>query len=302
MSIDETQEKQIFDRLVESPLYQGYLEAFEVGTGFPLIMQFAIGEDWHPCQCGDNANDFCQQINSGSEVCQACVALNQKLYFDAKTTARTAHCFAGLKESAVPVRMGDVTLAFLKTGEVFDSEPNEEGFASVEEVLLGEGRSKESIKKLKDLYFTGPVVDGEQYEGVVALLAFFARQLSQHVDELVLAATGAEPAAVSRARVYIEQNLEDPLSLGDVSGEVGVSEYYFCKLFKKSTGLTFTEYVNRMRIDWAKKELCRPDSRVTEVAFKVGYQSLSQFNRSFSRIVGEAPSQYRQQFREGAAR
>lgn len=198
--------------------------------------------------------------------------------------------------------MGDVTLAFLKTGEVFDSEPNEEGFASVEEVLLGEGRSKESIKKLKDLYFTGPVVDGEQYEGVVALLAFFARQLSQHVDELVLAATGAEPAAVSRARVYIEQNLEDPLSLGDVSGEVGVSEYYFCKLFKKSTGLTFTEYVNRMRIDWAKKELCRPDSRVTEVAFKVGYQSLSQFNRSFSRIVGEAPSQYRQQFREGAAR
>ena len=195
MSIDETQEKQIFNRLVESPLYTGYREAFEAATGFPLIMQFAIGENWHPCQCGDNANEFCQQMNAGSEVCKACVELNQKLYFDAKTTARTAHCFAGLKESAVPVRMGDTTLAFLKTGEVFDSEPTDEGFAAVEEALLSEGRSKEDIATLKDLYFDGPVVEGEQYDGVVALLAFFAKQLSQHVDELVLAATGAEPAA-----------------------------------------------------------------------------------------------------------
>jgi AraC-like DNA-binding protein len=64
-------------------------------------------------------------------------------------------------------------------------------------------------------------------------------------------------------------------------------------LFKDSTGLTLTDYINRCRIDWAKRELLRPEIRVSEVAFNVGYQSLSQFNRSFVRIAGVTPTKFR---------
>ena len=83
------------------------------------------------------------------------------------------------------------------------------------------------------------------------------------------------------------------MSLDLVAKEVNISSFYFCKIFKQATGLTLTEHVNRQRIEWAKKKLLDREVRVTEVAFDVGYQSLSQFNRSFSKIVGESPTEYR---------
>ena len=63
---------------------------------------------------------------------------------------------------------------------------------------------------------------------------------------------------------------------------------------ERATGMTLTEYVNRRRIEWAKRKLLNPQARVTEVAYDVGYQSLSQFNRSFLKYVGESPSRFRE--------
>jgi len=65
--------------------------------------------------------------------------------------------------------------------------------------------------------------------------------------------------------------------------------------------LTLTDYVNRCRIDWAKRELLKPEARISEIAFMIGYQSLSQFNRSFARIVGQSPTHYRRELLERAA-
>ena len=53
--------------------------------------------------------------------------------------------------------------------------------------------------------------------------------------------------------------------------------------------------MNRCRIDWAKRELLKPEARISEIAFLIGYQSLSQFNRSFARIVGLSPTLYRRE-------
>ena len=62
----------------------------------------------------------------------------------------------------------------------------------------------------------------------------------------------------------------------------------------RSPGSTLTDYVNRRRIQWAKKELLKSETRISEIAFLIGYQSLSQFNRSFARVTGLSPSRYPQ--------
>jgi AraC-like DNA-binding protein len=72
-----------------------------------------------------------------------------------------------------------------------------------------------------------------------------------------------------------------------------VSTFYFCKLFRKTTGLTFTDYLGRVRVEKAKNLLLNPHLRVSEIAYTVGFQSLTHFNRIFRKTTGEAPTAFR---------
>ena len=73
-----------------------------------------------------------------------------------------------------------------------------------------------------------------------------------------------------------------------------MSAYYFCKVFHKATGMTFTHYVARIRVERVKSLMLNPHKRISEAAFEAGFQSLSQFNRIFRKVQGEAPTAYRQ--------
>jgi AraC-like DNA-binding protein len=68
-------------------------------------------------------------------------------------------------------------------------------------------------------------------------------------------------------------------------------------LFKKATGLTFTDYLARTRIERAKNLLLNPNVRVSEVAYDCGFISLTHFNRIFKRVVGKSPTDYRRTLR-----
>jgi AraC-like DNA-binding protein len=81
--------------------------------------------------------------------------------------------------------------------------------------------------------------------------------------------------------------------LSDVAKASGASVFHFCKVFKKSTGLKFTDYVARVRLEDAKAELLNPNRRISEIAYDVGFQSLTQFNRMFKRIFGQSPTEFR---------
>ena len=73
-----------------------------------------------------------------------------------------------------------------------------------------------------------------------------------------------------------------------------MSAFYFCKVFKAATGLTFTNYLARVRVETVQQLLLNPHTRVSEAAYAAGFQSLSQFNRTFQRLAGESPSDYRE--------
>lgn len=135
----------------------------------------------------------------------------------------------------------------------------------------------------------------------MTLLAAFALQLADILNRLLIEEANAEPEVVVKAKRYVNAHLEDKISLESVAQHVGVSPYYFCKVFKQSAGMTLTEFVNRRRVEWAKRQLLNPQARVTEVAFDVGFQSISQFNRSFLKYVGESPTRFREN-QESASR
>ena len=103
------------------------------------------------------------------------------------------------------------------------------------------------------------------------------------------------PVIKRRPRNIIAEHQTEKLSLGQVAKAVNMSAFYFCKMFKKVTGINFTDYLARVRIEKAKNLLLNPNLRVSEIAFEVGFQSLTHFNRVFKKILGQSPTEYRAQ-------
>ena len=183
----------------------------------------------------------------------------------------------------------------LTIGQVFTSAPQGDEIPEALELCLDRlSLEPEEREKLENEWRETRAMPTVQYRGVVTLLAAFALQLSELLNRLLIEEANAEPEVVMKAKRFVNAHLEEKISLEGVASHVGVSPYYFCKVFKQSAGMTLTEYVNRRRVEWAKRRLLNPQTRVTEVAFDVGFQSISQFNRSFLKYVGESPTRYRE--------
>jgi AraC-like DNA-binding protein len=86
---------------------------------------------------------------------------------------------------------------------------------------------------------------------------------------------------------------QENVSLAMISKQVGMGRFRFCKKFKQATGASYTDFVSRVRLEKAKTLLLNPNYRVSEIAFEVGFKSLTHFNRVFKRIAGESPTEYR---------
>lgn len=103
--------------------------------------------------------------------------------------------------------------------------------------------------------------------------------------------TYSEP--IQNALFYIQSNIYGSLDFNDVAQKVGLSPQYFCRLFHKSVGKTYTEYINALRLDHAAKLLLHTEHPVSEVYRLSGFGSLAHFMRCFKEKYLISPYQYR---------
>ena len=283
--------KNLIEVLTESRIYKDYERAFTDATGMVLALRPL--ETWqlpHRGKPGENA--FCGMMAGSSASCAACLRVQDQLSRTSREESQTLTCFSGMTDTAVPVRMGEKVIGFLQTGQVFRRKPSEGGFRRACAQLKEWGVQMEATE-LREAYFATRVLSQRQHAAVVMLLKIFALQLSAVSNQVLVRQQTAEPPMITRAKDFIAKNQGETLSLGQVAKAVNMSSFYFCKMFKKFTGLNFTDYVSRVRIEKAKNLLLNPNLRVSEIAYEVGFQSLTHFNRIFRKIVGESPSAYR---------
>jgi AraC-like DNA-binding protein len=285
-------DRDLADHLQKSEIYRDYQRAFEAATGLPLVLRSA-GSFQAPLQQSKNRNEFCSMMAAQNKTCSACLELQQRMETLATEKSATLECFAGLSESAVPVRVGERVVAYLQTGQVLLRKPSEARFNTVLHSLRQLGVSVDATA-LKEAYFGTQNVSKHRHESAVSLLVIFAQHLSSLSNQLMVREAAAESPTVARARAYISEHLSEEISLSLVARAAAMSAFYFCKVFKKETGLTFTEYLARLRVETVKKMLLNPHKRISEAAYDAGFQSLSQFNRVFRHFVGETPSDYRE--------
>ncbi len=286
-------ERSLLEALVESQLYKEYERSFSEVTGLPLALRAV--DSWQlPHHNRRKENPFCALMAGRSKSCAACLQAQQQLSESASHEARSVTCQAGLCDMAVPVRLGGQVIGLLQTGQVLSKKPSEAQFNRTAKLVAEWGHTGDR-KDLKAAYFNTRVLNAREHEAILNLLTIFARHLATVTNQLVLQRENAEPPVIRRAKEYIAQHQSEELSLGQVAKAVNASTFYFCKLFKKYTGLHFTDYVSRVRIEKSKNLLLNPNLRVSEIAYEAGFQSLTHFNRVFKRILGLSPTEYRSQ-------
>lgn len=95
---------------------------------------------------------------------------------------------------------------------------------------------------------------------------------------------------------YINQNfLKYDLSLDSIAQELHVTSTYLCRLIKQQTGISYKEYLTKLRMEEAKRLLSDPDAAIADVCQKVGYTNVSHFIKIFQKYEGTTPAKYRDQ-------
>ena len=283
----------LIQRISKSDIYKDYERAFSDATQLPVALRPT--EIWRLALEGKrHQNPFCALLAKCNRTCAACLQVQKEIQnMPGRSGAKTVTCFAGLCDTAVPVTVGDKTIGYLQTGQVALRKPNAVQFDRIAQQLVDWGVTVD-LTLLKDAYYHSKTLAPEQYTAMVKLLEIFASHISTLANEIVVQENEAESPMIRRARAYILANQADPIDLDKVAQAMHVSTFYFCKMFKKATGLTFTDYLSRVRVEKAKTLLLNPHLRISEIAYDVGFQSLTHFNRMFRKIVGESPTAYRE--------
>jgi len=285
-----SQNKQLIEMLRRSRLFRDYETVFTKATGLALTLRPL--EFWQLAHRGKkHENPFCAMLAERPKTLAVCLQAHQDMIDHTGLLPHTVTCPFGLTETAIPVKLGNDIIGYLRIGQVLRHMPAKADTKKVSRELerCGVGFTG-AIRKAWE---KNPLIPPDKYNATVRLLSFFGEQLSNLANQLVIEQQESEPPVVRKAREYIEKHRMEPLSLSGVANAAGASLFHFCKTFHKSTGLKFTDYVARVRLEEARTQLLNPNRRISEVAYEVGFQSLTQFNRSFKRVFGQSPTEFR---------
>ena len=146
---------------------------------------------------------------------------------------------------------------------------------------------------------------GAKAEGMNVLVLAVHSLQPDHAQEVVDAYLGATltpvevvgglpPRRLQRVFSHVRENIAQELAVAELAQVVGMSQYYFSKLFKLSTGTTPHQYVMRQRVERAQEILREGLTPLAEVATHVGFETQSHFTSVFRRLSGVTPKHYRE--------
>ncbi|WP_336076821.1 response regulator transcription factor [Paenibacillus sp. 203] len=168
--------------------------------------------------------------------------------------------------------------------------------------------AREAIRCGAREYLLKPIVREELF-GALAVLNEELKERNHLIDDSVVSVekdrlVGASVipdrnGSMTRAIQYIHAHYSEDLNMAVVSNSVSLNYTYFSQAFKAYTGLSFVQYVKRLRITEAKKLLKCQGGKIYEIAANVGFDNAKHFNKVFRELEGMTPQQFRVQNQKG---
>lgn len=122
-----------------------------------------------------------------------------------------------------------------------------------------------------------------------------SRTLSQNTQFHLLNSAG-EQQRINQVIAYIMDNLDQKLSVGDLADYCFMVPQAFCRWFRKHTSFSFITFLNKTRIEAACQYLLTSELAVKQIAYQVGFENVSHFNRTFKKYTGLSPLGFKRQY------
>jgi len=147
----------------------------------------------------------------------------------------------------------------------------------------------------------------EKYTGremAIRAAKFFAIEIDRKSQSPFVMFNGQkkhEDEPIKKAQEFIEQNLTEKISIEDLATRFAIGRRHFIRRFKKATSNTPAEYIQRVKIEAAKKQLENTPKNINEVMYGIGYTDVKTFRTVFKKITGLSPIDYKHKYNREAA-
>lgn len=133
----------------------------------------------------------------------------------------------------------------------------------------------------------------EQAQSIAELARLYEEMPQVYCNLVRELSVAALPSPVREAVTFIRFNIDQPLSLNRLADTLGVHPSYLSRAFKKTLGMTLTDYINKLRIEEAKSLLDQGNESVATIALSVGYNDPNYFSKVFTKLEQVTPKNYR---------
>lgn len=131
-------------------------------------------------------------------------------------------------------------------------------------------------------------------KGLLLQLLYFMQEEGMIRREEAFSTKQCENVAnLKKIMLYVEEHYSEPIFQAEVAERFHFTQQYFSRYFKKNTGITFTEFVMRYRVQQARKSLVESDKRILDIALENGFTDERRFITAFKKFYKETPLQYR---------
>ena len=276
-------------RYVQLPLVRRFLAEFQRQTGLGAKL-VAAKIPIRTIKPGGKEHDFCRAV-CNRNACQNCYKIQLALFrrLERKMKPQQACCIWGMIQLVIPVVVAGRHIATIVGGKVRIGSGGKTDFEILVPRLQERGFSGR-LRQLRAAYHRVPVFTPQQLRSTKMLLDSFA-QLIAHCPP---PRPSSDPPYMVEVKQFVRLHLGEPLTTREAAKALHLSESYFCRLFRRLTGMTFHKYVAQMRVETSRRLLLSNQQRVGEVGLSAGFQSISDFNRVFKASVGLTPSMFRQ--------
>lgn len=257
------------------------LQDFYNSTG--VNIQFLTSDFMHLISNQSKHNSYCESIQSTTEGRKCCYSSDEILLKKCKESKKPQMhmCHAGLIDVAVPVLYNDTILGYIILGQM----KKEFDFTAVEENISGLGLD---MSQMKEHYSSLSFFDYDKIQSVSNVASMLAKYIL--LENMLKPNINSNLENVTD---FIDKNLDQDLSIQNISRTVHMSKSVLYKYFRNYFGCTVGEYINTKRVEKSVEMLINTDLSIEEISQSVGFTSATYYGRVFSNKKGITPLKFR---------